>query len=366
MIEGEGEMRKLCIFPVIPLIILGCTGMNVFGLHNPIKRQSLMKEPIEGKIVIAKEIWKKEEGEMIRKGSQLYIMNADGSNYHPIPNTLFEGKEMKNPRWSPDGKKIVFHVYSYEKEGVNNQIYIINEDGSGCKEICKGGGDPSFFPNGEMIAFGKENEIYTIKINGTDFKQLTNEVEKENETGTYLSKGKHDVSPDGKKILFRGCKKHIETSKWEPGNIFIMNVDGTALKQIIFDDVVEVDYDSTPRWSPDGKKIVFIGREKVSPKGINQIDGIYVINSKGTNLRKISEQRGLGGYKEVCWSSDGKKIMYMYKVSTDWPLMLWKNRVELRIINVDGTNDELIKKVVDPKVDWCQTEATFDWWTHKR
>ncbi|MEW6621272.1 MAG: hypothetical protein AB1422_18400 [bacterium] len=130
--------------------------------------------------------------------------------------------------------------------------------------------------------------------------------------------------------------------------------------------MVEVDYDSTPRWSPEGNQIVFIGREKVSPKGINQIDGIYVINSNGTNLRKIAEQRGLGGYKEVCWSSDGKKIMYTYYVSTDWPVMLWANRTELHVINADGTNNRLIRKIVDPKVDWCQTETTFDWWTPRK
>ncbi|MEW6621270.1 MAG: hypothetical protein AB1422_18390 [bacterium] len=217
--------RVLYLFLVISLIILGCAGMSIKGNTEQGVKQ------LEGKVVIAKEVWEKERGKMVRKGCQLYVMNADGSNYHLLQDVFFQNIE--TPRWSPDGKKIVFHVYSYEKGGVNNQIYIINEDGSEFKEICKGGGSPSFFQNGKMIAFRKENEIYTIKIDGTDLKQLTNEGEKENETGIYLSKDKHDVSPDGKKILFRGCKKHIETSKWEPGNIFIMNVDGTALKQII-------------------------------------------------------------------------------------------------------------------------------------
>jgi Tol biopolymer transport system component len=328
---------------LIGLILCGCAGLSIRE-DTDVFTESLT-EPLEGKVVLTK------PGEE----NQLYTMNADGSNYHAVPNSLFEGKKIKDPRWSPDGKKIVFTVGPYKKGNKwINKIYIINEDGTECKEIYEGGRDPSFSPNGKEIIFLKrDSDIYTIRVDGSELRQLTNDAEKEEETGVHFFRINPCWSPDGKKILFWGCKKHIETSEWETSNIFIMNADGTDLKQIISDDAIEISFDSTPRWSPSGDQIAFIGI-----KGRNST-GIYIINSEGTNLRKINPEEK-GGYKETCWSSDGRKIMYIYYVSTDWPFLLWEDMVELRVRDIDERKERVIMKL---KGEHHTITFDFDWWT---
>lgn len=53
----------------------------------------------------------------------IWIMNTDGTNVTPVPNTT--GAD--HPRWSPDGKKFVFSK--------DDGIYVINADGSGLVKI---------------------------------------------------------------------------------------------------------------------------------------------------------------------------------------------------------------------------------------
>lgn len=57
--------------------------------------------------------------------SDIWVMNADGSNAHPLtraaPQTWFEA-----PTWSPDGRQLVFGV----AESDSSPLYVIRADGS--------------------------------------------------------------------------------------------------------------------------------------------------------------------------------------------------------------------------------------------
>ncbi len=76
-------------------------------------------------------------------GSELYVMNADGSNLHKVPNTLTGGSDIK-PSWSPDGKRIVYH--SFQGGTTYAQIYTISPDGSGLKSLNRTGYHPDWQP----------------------------------------------------------------------------------------------------------------------------------------------------------------------------------------------------------------------------
>src|SRR5258705_84833 len=73
------------------------------------------------------------------------------------------------------------------------------------------------------------------------------------------------ASPDGKKIAFESNR----TGDWE---IFVMNFDGTELKQLTH----SKGFDGCPIWSPDGTKIVF-------PSERDNDSEIYIMNADGTN-----------------------------------------------------------------------------------
>ncbi len=79
----------------------------------------------------------------------IWIMNADGSNPKQI--TKHDGVDV-HPRWSPDGKKIVFQ----SNRSGNRDIWIVNTDGSGLRQITNNPGPdmtPYWSPDGKKIVF---------------------------------------------------------------------------------------------------------------------------------------------------------------------------------------------------------------------
>lgn len=73
---------------------------------------------------------------------ELYSINPDSLAITPITdNTLSEGE----PAWSPDGWKIAFDAYVSD----NHELFVINADGSGQKQITLGYSCSS--PNGRPM-----------------------------------------------------------------------------------------------------------------------------------------------------------------------------------------------------------------------
>jgi TolB protein len=71
---------------------------------------------------------------LIRPGNlELWVMNADGSNKHPVTHN---GAANFAPYWLPDGKRIIFASNQADpKNGRDFDLYVINEDGSGQERI---------------------------------------------------------------------------------------------------------------------------------------------------------------------------------------------------------------------------------------
>lgn len=80
--------------------------------------------------------------------------------------------------------------------------------------------------------------------------------------------------------------------------IFKMRADGTNIKQLTFND--SDDYD--PKWSPNGRRIVFTHESK------KRWSGVYLMSRRGTNITRFAD----GPYYEddAEWSPDGKWIAF--------------------------------------------------------
>ena len=107
-------------------------------------------------------------------------------------------KRVTDPQLSPDGRVVAFTVGTVDKAAnrVVNQIYTINIDGSRQRQITNGtssSSGPRWSPDGKKIAFNNAGQIWTMDADGGDRDQITK-----------ISTGASSPvwSPDGKWIAF--------------------------------------------------------------------------------------------------------------------------------------------------------------------
>lgn len=129
------------------------------------------------------------------------------------------------------------------------------------------------------------------------------------------------LSPDGTKIAF-------QSRDARPYSLVTMNFDGSHPETI-----VKSMWTYTPVFSPDGSKIAFMGSEGDFE--------IYVVNADGTNLQRLTYERGRdGGLTQGAWSPDGSKITFMSEREG-------KPR-QVYVMNADGTNQTRLTTGVSP------------------
>lgn len=183
---------------------------------------------------------------------EIYVMDIDGSNLRQLTHELgYDGGAF----FSHDSKKLVFRSSRPKTE----------------EEIK----DYKDYLSRNLVA-PTNMEIYTINVDGTDLKQITN-LGKANWSPYF--------HPSDKKIIF--SSNHHSTAGYD-FQLFMIDIDGTNLRQVTF----ESEFNAFPMFSPDGKKIAFSSnRLNAKPKETNvfiadwvDIDEAEVVNEK--NLKK--------------------------------------------------------------------------------
>jgi Tol biopolymer transport system component len=195
-------------------------------------------------------------------GSSALIINPDTGNLRevfPSDPTLF----LACPLPSPDGQRLACEQFDQPADPSRAGIYSIRStDGGGLIRITSnpGGSDSpgDYSPNGKRLVFGRSDQngepvgLFVVNVNGTGLKQIT-------QTGTLFSTT-GAWSPQGNEIIF---SRHVSDSV--RSSIWVVHADGSGLHEIQVQGVAcgGAFSDPTsksclePRWSPDGKKIVF-------------------------------------------------------------------------------------------------------------
>lgn len=93
-------------------------------------------------------------------------------------NDLLAVKRVTDPQLSPDGKTVAFVVGTVDKAAnrVVNQIYTINIDGTRQRQITNASSSssgPRWSPDGKRIAYNNAGQIWTMKPDGSDREQVT-------------------------------------------------------------------------------------------------------------------------------------------------------------------------------------------------
>lgn len=221
------------------------------------------------------------------KSDDPYLNNTEIINYKIEDNshTILQNTGNSTcPKFSPDGKKIAY----CKSEGSEWGIYTMNNDGSNNQLIINKGSNPIWSPSGDKIAFtsigvDRSSQISTANSDGSNQKQLTSTVS----SGWWDSGFPRDGNEyprwtlDGKKIIYVSW----ENAKPE---IFSMNGDGSNKKRL----TVAEKRDEYPFLTPDGNSILFTSRRSDSADS-----GISIIELNGKNQKEIIKQ---GIYPAAC------------------------------------------------------------------
>ncbi len=152
--------------------------------------------------------------------------------------------EFWNPKWSPDGRTLVFES---TLDG-RYSVYTIRADGTGLTRLTVNefnNEQPTWSPDGTHIAFSSDEsghlDLFVMNADGTGRRRLTSMP-----GGGYYGAS---FSPNGRWIVFQGRPDNALVRD----RVYVVAADGTGLRM-----VSDSAYGAEgPRWSADGATIAF-------------------------------------------------------------------------------------------------------------
>jgi Tol biopolymer transport system component len=158
------------------------------------------------------------------------------------------------PKWSPDGRSIVFDAFPFDQDTFSVSIWVMRSDGSQPRQLTQGAIDvePVFSPDGTQIAFGR--------------------------------------------IVGDSAAGQLEA-------IYVMNSDGTGLREL----VAARPALEHPDWSPDGRLITF----NIAPESLEAPDSgaILAVRTNGHGLRVLHKPTTDLRFFKAVWSPDGRQML---------------------------------------------------------
>jgi Tol biopolymer transport system component/DNA-binding winged helix-turn-helix (wHTH) protein len=277
-----------------------------------------------------------------RKGtSRIWVVNRDGSNSHPLfPN---EGNSQRDccAKWTPDGKQLLFEryldghnniwVWSEREHWFNRQpqalqltngpldfsmpvpsrdgkkifavgaqprTELVRYDGASAFKAFLGGlsaTDLAFSTDGQWVSYVTvpDRVLWRSRVDGSERMQLT-------EAGK-ISAGLPRWSPDGKQIVFMG---RTLSANWRA---YLISANGGTFQDLVPEAAAGID----PGWTPDGNSIVLsLTNQGSTGRGISVLD---------LQTRKVSDLPGAERLFSPRVSPDGK---YIAAITTDSKVLM--------------------------------------------
>jgi dipeptidyl aminopeptidase/acylaminoacyl peptidase len=255
-------------------------------------------------------------GQLAYTLSQLYVVNPDGSGKRAVTtSTPAKPVRATGPAWAPDGFRIAFA--NTVGTSVGGGIWVINSDGTGGARVPstqQNDVSPTWSPDGRQIAFvrsaGRFNSLFVVNADGTGLKQVTTDINVEDP----------EWSPDGTRFAFSGG----------PGSdVFVTNADGSGRRNLTANEISNA---GNPSWSPDGTRIAYA-----------VLNAVRVIPAAGGASSQLVG--GLREVWEVSWSPDGNQIAFVNDRGSQL-------QEELYLANADGSNARPINVDTETTVDW--------------
>jgi dipeptidyl aminopeptidase/acylaminoacyl peptidase len=248
-----------------------------------------------------------------RRDSSVWLVLADGST---APRRLSaEDFSSNSPRWSPDGKTLAIlsarNPDSSASDSPKPQVYLLpmtsGGEGIALTKLKNGVQSYQWSPDGTRIVVvgssGPSDGIAPADRK-SDVRHYTHTRYKFNDTGWYDDKRRHlwvvntqsgeakqitegqdwndtdpQWSPDGTRIAFVSDRTGKAYDDSYNTDVWVIPATGGTLTKIS-DHPFE---DESPRWSPDGKQILFTGQTER-----HQFSKLYVADSSGSAASQLA------------------------------------------------------------------------------
>jgi TolB protein len=218
-------------------------------------------------------------------------------------------------QWTSDSKRVVFSIFADE----SSRIYAINLDGRAQQEIGNvPGRGPTLSPDGKRVVYmagtWTATRLMTSTLDGSNAKQINDGV-----SIAWNSRW----SPDGKRIAFTGRDDSTRELA-----VFVMNADGSQPRQVTHISPEEGRAQG-PRWSPSGRQLAI----QVNSK--SHVSHIWLVDLGTGRAQKLAPHDQPYLDESPSWFPDGKRIAFQSNRT---------GRMEIWVMNVDGSGQHEITR----------------------
>jgi TolB protein len=204
---------------------------------------------------------------------ELWVVRGDGTDAHQVTHL---GGQALEPAWAPDGSRIVFQFNT--PNDPDQDLYTIKLDGTGLHRLTNTPDSAEvlakFSPDGRWLVYGfatfARNDIYSrlriSKADGSDVHDITPQS---------WNAARPDWSPDGTRIIFSN-----NYGRFKPASLFTVRPDGSDLRRLTTAPANTLG-DTFAVFSPDGRRVSFISDR-------NGTFDVFVMNADGSALHDVT------------------------------------------------------------------------------
>jgi dipeptidyl aminopeptidase/acylaminoacyl peptidase len=222
-----------------------------------------------------------------KRVSRIWLASMDGS--HPSVPFTGDTTSSTSPRWSPDGR---FLAFLSARDGGRTQIWLLSRNGGEARRVSNlenGASSFEWSPDGTRFVCLTRTGPPPSQM--SDVRHYTHIYYKFNDTGYFDDKRTH---------------------------VAIVDVRTGAAKQITDGDGWN---DLDPHWSPDSTRIAFVSNRTGKEFDLDHNSDVWTIPAAGGELTKISDH--VGPDSSPRWSPDGTRIAFLGAEDDDAPPVIY-------------------------------------------